>query len=244
MVKKKPVPLKEPKKKVESVSAPNGHRHGPQREGVQFTVHEVSIVHASAMNPAPYNPRTITPAMLESLKANIRKHGFVEPMVMQRVSPKYGPMVIVGGHQRLRAVREICVEDNVALPSLPAVVLDLDDRRAKMMNIALNNVSGTFDTRLLSEVLEDIHAMTPIVEDDVNLLGLEDDELAKYLHFADPPQIQLDEEVSVFGRSVTLSLSFTDVKVRDAVKAKLESRAKAEKKSTGDVVMGLLGRRR
>jgi ParB-like chromosome segregation protein Spo0J len=182
--------------------------------------------------------------MLESLKQNIRVHGFVEPMVVQRHSPKYGPMIIVGGHQRARAVREICIEDNAPMPELPIVLLDIDDRSAKLMNVALNNVSGTFDVRLLGEVLEDIHHALPIGDEEVALLGLEDDELRKYLHLADPPRVGGDEEVPTFGQSVTLSLAFTDTKVRDAVKAKLAALAEAQKVATGDVVMGLLERKR
>jgi ParB-like chromosome segregation protein Spo0J len=209
-----------------------------------IVVHEVTMVHLSTLNAAPYNPRTISPEMLESLKENIRVHGFVEPMVVQRVSPKYGPMVIVGGHQRQRALREICVEDNVEMPVLPAVVLDLDDRSAKLMNIALNKVSGEFDARLLGEVLEDIHHMRPIADEEVKLLGLEDDDLRKYLKLADPPRIADDDPITTFGQSVTLSLSFTDTKVRDAVKTKLAALAEAQKVSTGDVVMGLLERRK
>jgi ParB-like chromosome segregation protein Spo0J len=207
-------------------------------------VHEVTMVHVSALNPSPYNPRQISPAMMDSLKEGIRRVGFVEPVVVQRQSPKYGPMIIVGGHQRVRAVREICIEDNVALPSLPAVVLDLDDRSAKLLNVSLNNVSGTFDVRLLGEVLEDIHHVAPFNDADIRMVGLEDNELRQYLKLADPPRIGLDEEIPTFGQSVTLSLSFSDTKVRDAVKAKLAALGEAEGKSTGDIVMGLLERRR
>ena len=78
----------------------------------------------------------------------------------------------------------------------------------------------------------------------MRLLGLEDDELRKYLHMADPPRIMADDPIPTFGQSVTLSLSFSDTKVRDAVKAKLAALAEAQKASTGDVVMGLLDRRK
>ena len=213
-------------------------------EAATMKVHEVTSVHASVLNPAPYNPRTISPAMMESLKEGIRRVGFVEPVVVQRHSPKHGPMIIVGGHQRLRAVREICVEDNAPLPTLPAVVLDLDDRSAKLLNVSLNNVSGTFDARLLGEVLEDIHHIQSIGDAEVRLLGLEDDELRKYLHMADPPRIGGDDPIPTFGQSVTLSLSFSDTKVRDAVKAKLAALAEAQSKPTGEIVMDLLSQTR
>lgn len=112
------------------------------------------------------------------------------------------------------------------------------------MNVALNKVNGEFDARLLGEVLEDIHHVKPIADEEVRLLGLEDDELRRYLHLADPPAIGGDEEISTFGASVTLSLSFGDVAKRDAVKVKLAALAEAQKCATGDVVLGLLERRK
>jgi ParB-like chromosome segregation protein Spo0J len=209
----------------------------------QIDVHEVTKVHVSALNPSPYNPRSITPAMLESLKENIKRFGFVSPVVVQEQSEKYGSSIIIGGHQRVRALREICIEDNVAIPPIPAVVLRVDDRGAKILNIALNKIDGDFDARLLGEVLEDLHASRPIADDEVKVLGLEDDELRRFLKLADPPKFE-EPDAPTFGSSVTLSLSFTDVKKRDAVKAKLEELAKASEKSTGDVVLGLLERKK
>lgn len=208
-----------------------------------FKVPPPVLMHPSRCNPAPYNPRTIKPEKLEGLKADIRRFGFVENMVVQRSSPKYGPMIVVGGHQRLRAMREICIEDNVALPEVPAVMLDLDDRSAKMLNAALNTPRAEFDGKLLGEMLEDIHAERPIAVEEISIMGFEEADVAKFLKLAEPPRLN-GEESPTFARSVTLSIVFNDVRERDAVKVKLEERAAAEKRSTGEVVLGLLNRKR
>jgi hypothetical protein len=149
-------------------------------------------------------------------------------------------MVIIGGHQRLRAVREICIEDNVAQPELPCIVLDIGDRRAKMLNTALNAERGVADAKLLGEMLESIHHESPIVLEERMAMGFDDEEdLRKFLKLSEPPRIETDDP-PVFGRSVTLSLEFDGVKERDAVRQKLVELAEAGKKKTGEIVLGLL----
>lgn len=214
-----------------------------QKQVGGFEVPGTTLMNPSRLNPAPYNPKTITPERLESLKHDIRRFGFVEKMVVQRSSPRHGEFVIVGGHQRMRAVREICIEDNVAMPDVPCTVLDLTDRQAKMLNAALNTPRGEFDNKLLGEMLESIHHESPILPEERIAMGFDDEELGKLLKLADPPVLSTPEPAG-FARSVTLSLEFQDVRERDAVKAKLVERAEMEKKKTGEIVHSLLMKRR
>ena len=204
-----------------------------------FEVAGTTLVHPSRLNPAPYNSTKVTPERLEGLKADIRKFGFVEKLVIQRLSPRFGPMVIVGGHIRLRAVREICIEDNVSLPDLPCSIRDLTDRQAKMLNAALNAERGVPDAKLLAEMLESIHDESPIVDDERIAMGFEQDDLAKLLKLSEPPAVG-PAEPPVFARSVTLGLEFGTTEERDAVRDKLVELADAQKKRPGDVVMALL----
>jgi ParB-like nuclease domain len=203
-----------------------------------FVVPETVLSDVARLNPAPYNPRKMSPLKFDGLKQGILKNGFLINLVVQRSSPKYGEMVIVGGHQRIRAVREICIEANKPMPRLPSIVLDLDDRKAKLLNIALNNVDGEFDAKLLGEMLEDIQHEQPFVTEDRILIGMDQDDLGKYLHLSDPPPI-IDGQEPIIG-TTTLRLEFRNRKTRDAVKEKLEERAKVGKKSTGDVVFDIL----
>jgi ParB-like chromosome segregation protein Spo0J len=206
--------------------------------GQPFQVHETVMMAVQELNPAPYNPRSISPRKFDALKENIREFGFVENLTIQRLSSKYGGMIIVGGHQRIKAGREICIESNVPLPKLPCVVLELTDRRAKMLNVALNNIEGEFIAKLLGELLEDVNHTSVVLPEEKVLMGFEDEDFSKYMKFSEPPRVDPDPEPIV--GTATLRLEFRSKKSRDAVKEKLEERAKVSRKQTGDVVLEML----
>ena len=204
-----------------------------------FNVHPVIHLPAGILNPAPYNAKAFSARKLEGLKMAILEHGFVDPMVVQKHSPKHGPNVIIGGHQRLRAAREISTEKFLPVPDLPCIVLDVEDRTAKRLNIALNKLGMDFDAQLLGKLLEDIHSTERITTEEVIMLGFEEEEFSKFIHLSDPPVITpaVDEG---FGQSVTLSLEFHDTRMRNAVKATLKKKVELTKKTTGEIIFGLL----
>jgi ParB-like chromosome segregation protein Spo0J len=136
-------------------------------------------------------------------------------------------------------VREICIELNLPVPKLPCIVLDIDDRTAKMLNIALNNVEGEFDAKLVGEMLEDIQHERVIVPEERIRMGLEEEDLTRYLRLSEPPDTGEGGHTPITG-TATLRLEFKERKTRDAVKEKLEERARLSKKGTGDVVLELL----
>lgn len=118
---------------------------------------EPKRVALSGINYAPYNPRVMPPEEMESLKASLVKHGMVLNLVVQREADDATPLVLIGGHQRIRALRAICEENDWALPADTwATVLDVDDAKAKQLNIALNKISGSFDFFMLGEMLADL----------------------------------------------------------------------------------------
>jgi hypothetical protein len=203
-----------------------------------FEVHTPKSMKVSDLNPAAYNPRKISLDKFEALKNNIRSEGFLEPIVVQKDG-----MRIIGGHQRVRAVKEISVEEGEAPPDLPCIVLDISDTRAKKLNIKLNNLQGDFDARMLGELLIDIHEAPTISHDDAINLGFSaSEEVLQYMHLIEPP---LDvggggAEPKTFGRSLTLSLEFSSLQMRDRVKKILVDRSVIEKKKSGDVVAQLL----
>lgn len=202
-------------------------------EKAAFVVHEVTKLPMSAVNLAPYNPRKISPEMLLALKENIRLHGFVEPIVVQ----KRGSTVI-GGHQRIRAVRELCIEEGTPFPELPAVVVDVDDRTAKKMNVALNKISGEFDVPLLTELFETMHEEVPIALEEVSVMGFGEEEFSKIFQLNDPPPEPV-EPPSGFARSITLSLEFESIEMRDSLKKHIAEQMELIKKTSGEIVYDL-----
>lgn len=118
--------------------------------------------------PAEYNPRTITDEALKGLQRSIEKFGYLQPII---VNIHGGTSVIVGGHQRAKAMLAEGIKD------AKCVVVDFDKTTEKAANIALNSetISGDWDTEGLEEILEELKVDLPEFED-INL-----DDLAESL---------------------------------------------------------------
>lgn len=151
-----------------------------KKSGIHF--HDPVKVPISSLSPSAYNPRRISPQKFQSLKDNIRANGFLEPIVVQKKG-----LNIIGGHQRVRAVKEICVEDQKSLPEIPCVVIDVDDPTAKKLNISLNRIGGEFDNHLLGEVMTDLYRDRQLTIEEMRVIGFEAEEAAKYIAELAPP---------------------------------------------------------
>ena len=79
---------------------------------------------------------------------------------------------MIGGHQRLLAARRL------GYKTVPVVFADLSLEQARLLNIALNKISGSFDQELLARLLSELKDVPDI---DLSLSGFEDDELKKLL---------------------------------------------------------------
>lgn len=203
------------------------------------TTPKVTMVDALALNAAPYNPRKISTAQMQALKNSLRTHGFIENIVVQRSG-----MIIIGGHQRLTAYLEICKEDSIKPTKVPCVVLDVSDRTAKKLNIALNKVTGEFDSKKLGQLLIDLDSDSTLIVDEILSMGMSIDEKNRYVEIAAPSvDVPTDDNIKEFGRSITLSVEFETVESRDKAKQMLATRAKAENKKTGAMLIDLLQKR-
>lgn len=122
----------------------------------------------SDLNPAVYNPRVISDDNLDGLKSCLAKYGCVEPIV---VNIRDGRNVIVGGHQRQKALIKLHGKDCGAT----CVVVDLDTPDEKLLNIALNNphIQGDF-VENLDEYIDQLRNELP---DDKDYLDLQIDKL-------------------------------------------------------------------
>lgn len=99
-----------------------------------------------AMRAAPWNPRTISEFQAEALAHSLEEFGAVEPVVLNADG------TILGGHQRVAAARSL------GWTALPAVRVDLPPKKAKLLNLALNKISGEWDTATLAALIESIDA--------------------------------------------------------------------------------------
>lgn len=109
---------------------------------------KVEHVAPDDLNPAGYNPRTMSDEARARLCSGIEHFGLVDPIIARRED-----RLVIGGHQRLTVAKELGLE------AVPVVFLDgLSDDDAKALNIALNNAKaqGEFDTEMLNELLTEL----------------------------------------------------------------------------------------
>ena len=97
------------------------------------------------LTPAPYNPRKISNKELERLKRSLSEFGYVEPVIWNKATG-----YVVGGHQRLKAMKELGIEE------VECVVIDIPEDKEKALNIALNKISGDWDTDKVFEILDEL----------------------------------------------------------------------------------------
>jgi len=119
------------------------------------------------LRPDPFNPRRISDAELEALTRSIREFGLVDPIIARRED-----RTVIGGHQRLLAARRL------GLDTVPVVFVDLSPEQARLLNLALNRISGDWDRELLARLLADLSEAPDV---DVTLSGFAEDEIAKLL---------------------------------------------------------------
>ena len=125
---------------------------------------EIQRIETNRLIPATYNPRKdLKPEDDEykKIKKSILEFGFVSPLVVNK------DMTVIGGHQRLKVLQELGYE------KVECIVVDLDKTKEKALNIALNKISGEWDTDKLESLLQELR----MDDFDLSLTGFDSDEV-------------------------------------------------------------------
>lgn len=130
---------------------------------------EIIDVPIEQLKFADYNPRKMSKAEKRKLKESIKNFGFVEPVVVNKHQGREN--TIVGGHQRVDAGIEMGIK------TVPVVYVDLDIEKEKILNLALNKISGEWHFSKLQDVLQNlVDTNAPMY-----LTGFDDHEIAAIL---------------------------------------------------------------
>ena len=124
---------------------------------------KIEKVKISELNSPDWNPRYITEEDFNKLKNSIETFGYVDPIIVNKYN-----MNIVGGNQRYQALVKLGYED------VDVIFIDepnLD--REKALNIALNKISGDWDTDKLNSLVEELK----MKNFDLDLTGFDEIEL-------------------------------------------------------------------
>jgi len=119
---------------------------------------EVVEIAVGKLHANPWNVNRMSAGMQKKLAAYLKREGLVEPLVVRPHPAHKGQYELLGGEHRWR----ICKEE-LGYEKVPCVVVDgLDDKRAKVLSINLNEMSGASVPSLLSKLLSDLHVEMPM----------------------------------------------------------------------------------
>jgi ParB family chromosome partitioning protein len=173
---------------------------------------ELVEIEVGKLQPNPWNPNRMSDEMYHKLKAYIKREGLVEPIV---VRPKGEGYEILGGFHRWKIAKDLGYE------TVSCAVVELDDRRAKILSINLNEMKGQSVSTLLSELvhdlsqeltLEDLESQLPYTEADLK-------DALQLMKIPDGLEAYLDAEVEKAEREQPHILSFVVEDVETVEKA-------------------------
>lgn len=115
----------------------------------RFQAGRTVVMNRSALKAAPWNPRQISTAAKKLLRAEIKKHGYLDRIVLNERSGQ-----IVRGHQRISILDDLNGSKEY---SLEVTVVDMDEATEAAANISGNNTTmqGEYNLPLLEKVIKE-----------------------------------------------------------------------------------------
>lgn len=114
----------------------------------KFQKFTAETIDRSLILNAPYNPRVISDAAKKKLRANLKKRGLLETLVVNRTT-----MHLVSGHQRIGII-----DDLMGTPHylITVAMCEMTEEEEREQNVFMNNpmTQGEYDAGLLTEMFE------------------------------------------------------------------------------------------
>lgn len=164
----------------------------------------LQIVHlpVGELRPNPWNPNRVPAEVMHKLREYLRKEGLVQPLVVRRMPDHYQ---ILGGFHRW----SLC-KDELGYTEVPCVVLDVDEKRAKLLTVNLNELSGDPVPHLMAALVHDLSRDTSL-EDLSTLLPYSESELLDFeelLKLPDGLAAWVEEEIAREKKEAPTVLTF------------------------------------
>jgi hypothetical protein len=152
---------------------------------------ETVFLKRSLINFAAYNPRKKNPKVVEALKKNFKKVGFLGGIQFNKTTSN-----LIGGHKRLEAL-DLCHNyDGTAETDYDVKVeqIEIDLKTEKEQNIFLNNkrVQGEMDMELMAELISEIDIENAALEEyDIEMI----ETLVPNFKMGDNSLFKIDSEI-------------------------------------------------
>lgn len=108
---------------------------------------KVISVNINELKPAKYNPRKdLKPgdAEYQKILASIEEFGYVLYIVVNK------DLTVIGGHQRLKVMKDLGYSD------IEVTQVDVNKKKEKALNLALNKIEGAWDYDMLGAVIREL----------------------------------------------------------------------------------------
>lgn len=125
----------------------------------------VSNLPIGKVMPNPWNPNKQTDRQYAAEMESICDNGFVMPIIVRKHPDKKGFYEIVDGEHRWKALQQIAAEGKKGkanVPTLidnkeiPAIVLAIDEAKAKRLTVIMNETRGRADLTSLGTLLAEL----------------------------------------------------------------------------------------
>lgn len=193
---------------------------------------EIRTLKTAQLKAAEYNPRRdLRPEDVEyqKLRQSIETFGYIEPIIWNERTGH-----VIGGHQRFKVLLEQRTED------IEAVVLDLDEKDEKILNVLLNKVKGHWNIGKLADLLQQLDEAGA-----TEVTGFEDWELQSLLMQYDHIKDLMEEDFSDYSDSKekdTFTMTFSLPEgVRETVEHYIENTEDAKKEFATAIINVIKG---
>lgn len=139
------------------------------------------IVAIDDLKPVDYNPRVeLKPGdrEYEKICASIERFGYAEAIIVNN------DLTVIGGHQRLNVLKDL------GYTKIEVAQVDLSKQEEKALNIALNKITGVWDSEKLTDLLSSLDEN----DFDLSLTGFDETELEDLFRVEETGKEQEDEE--------------------------------------------------
>lgn len=120
-----------------------------------------------------WNPNFVTTQMMQAIKDDIQKHGFIGSIVVQKEHSSGMKNVIINGEHRFDALTQL------GATKIPSIVLDVDDKTAMLLTLRLNREHGELMPDRVHELLTQLDnsgdasylaALSAIPEEEIRMI--------------------------------------------------------------------------
>lgn len=112
---------------------------------------DITTLSANEIAKNNWNPNYVSEDMMNAIKDDIRKHGFISAIVIQKHNTDMkADNVIINGEHRYDALVQLGVD------KIPCHILDIDDRTARLLTLRLNREHGDLMPDKVLSLLESL----------------------------------------------------------------------------------------